>query len=162
MKSRAAILHDMGQQWSVEDFELDPPRAGEVLVEMAAAGLCHSDEHIRNGDMSAPNEVMEAFGLPSMFPMIGGPKASGVVLEVGDGVTEFAPGDHVVTSFVAVCGRAGGANPGWSTSAIWAQVMIPGHAHRSVPSVITPPTAAISATCPGQCLSNTLWFSTTR
>ena len=52
MKSRAAILHDMGQQWSVEEFELDPPRAGEVLIEMAAAGLCHSDEHIRNGDMS--------------------------------------------------------------------------------------------------------------
>ena len=97
MKSRAAILHDMGQQWSVEDFELDPPKAGEVLVEMAAAGLCHSDEHIRNGDMSASNEVMEAYGLPSMFPMIGGHEGAGVVLEVGEGVTDFAPGDHVVT-----------------------------------------------------------------
>ena len=79
MKSRAAILHDMGQQWSVEEFELDPPRAGEVLIEMAAAGLCHSDEHIRNGDMSVPNEVMESFGLPGMFPMIGGHEGSGVV-----------------------------------------------------------------------------------
>ena len=117
MRSRAAILHDMGQQWSVEEFELDPPRAGEVLVEMAAAGLCHSDEHIRNGDMSAPNEVMKSFGLPSMFPMIGGHEGSGVVLEVGEGVTEFAPGDHVVTSFVAV--NAGGATPGWNTSVTW-------------------------------------------
>ena len=104
MRTRAAILHDMGQQWSVEEFELDPPKAGEVLIEMAAAGLCHSDEHIRNGDMSVPNEVMESFGLPGMFPMIGGHEGSGVVLEVGDGVTGFAPGDHVVTSFVAVCG----------------------------------------------------------
>ena len=68
MKTRAAILHDMGQQWSVEEFELDPPKAGEVLVEMAAAGLCHSDEHIRNGDMSVPNEVMESYGLPGDVP----------------------------------------------------------------------------------------------
>ena len=87
MRSRAAILHDMGQQWSVEEFDLDPPRAGEVLVEMAAAGLCHSDEHIRNGDMSASNEVMEAYGLPSMFPLIGGHEGAGVVVEVGEGVT---------------------------------------------------------------------------
>ena len=88
---------------------------------MAAAGLCHSDEHIRNGDMSVPNEVMESFGLPGMFPMIGGHEGSGVVLEVGDGVTEFAPGDHVVTSFVAVCGHADGAARAWSTSATWAR-----------------------------------------
>ncbi len=127
MRSRAAILHDMGQQWSVEDFELDPPRAGEVLVEMAAAGLCHSDEHIRNGDMSAPNEVMAAYGLPSMFPMIGGHEGSGVVIEVGDGVTEFAPGDHVVTSFVAVCGRCRWCNSGMEYICdMGAQVMIPG------------------------------------
>ena len=56
MRSRAAILHDVGGPWSVEDFKLDPPRAGEVLVEMAAAGLCHSDDHILNGDMSVSNE----------------------------------------------------------------------------------------------------------
>ena len=127
MKSRAAILHDMGQQWSVEDFELDPPRAGEVLVEMAAAGLCHSDEHIRNGDMSASNEMMEAYGLPSMFPMIGGHEGAGVVLEVGEGVTDFAPGDHVVTTFVAVCGRCRWCNSGMEYICdMGAQVMIPG------------------------------------
>lgn len=127
MRSRAAILHDMGQQWSVEDFELDPPRAGEVLVEMAAAGLCHSDEHIRNGDMSAPNEVMEALGLPSMFPMIGGHEGAGVVLDVGEGVSDFAPGDHVVTSFVAVCGRCRWCNSGMEYICdMGAQVMVPG------------------------------------
>ncbi|AEV75228.1 oxidoreductase, Rxyl_3153 family [Mycolicibacterium rhodesiae NBB3] len=127
MKSRAAILHDMGQQWSVEEFELDPPKAGEVLVEMAAAGLCHSDEHIRNGDMSASNEVMQAYGLPSMFPLIGGHEGAGVVLEVGAGVTDFAPGDHVVTSFVAVCSRCRWCNSGMEYICdMGAQVMIPG------------------------------------
>lgn len=105
MKSRAAILHDVGGPWSVEDFELDAPRAGEVLVEMAAAGMCHSDDHILKGDMSAPNEMLRSLGLPTMFPMIGGHEGSGVVREVGDGVTEFVPGDHVVMSFVAVCGQ---------------------------------------------------------
>jgi NDMA-dependent alcohol dehydrogenase len=127
MKSRAAILHDVGGPWSVEDFELDPPRAGEVLVEMAAAGLCHSDEHILNGDMSASNEVMKAYGLPSMFPMIGGHEGSWVVVEVGEGVTQFAPGDHVVTSFVAVCGQCRWCNSGMEYICdMGAQVMIPG------------------------------------
>jgi NDMA-dependent alcohol dehydrogenase len=105
MKSRAAILHNVGGPWSVEDIELDPPRADEVLVEMAAAGLCHSDDHILTGDMSVPNEVLRSLGLPDMFPLIGGHEGSGTVVEVGDGVREFAPGDHVVMSFVAVCGQ---------------------------------------------------------
>jgi NDMA-dependent alcohol dehydrogenase len=105
MKSRGAILHDVGGPWSVEEFELDPPRAGEVLVEMAAAGLCHSDDHILKGDMSAPNEVLRSLGLPTMFPTIGGHEGSGIVREVGDGITDFTPGDHVVMSFVAVCGH---------------------------------------------------------
>jgi NDMA-dependent alcohol dehydrogenase len=127
MKSRAAILHDVGGPWSVEEFELDPPRAGEVLIEMAAAGLCHSDEHILNGDMSASNEVMQSFGLPSMFPMIGGHEGSAVVVDVGEGVTEFVPGDHVVTSFVAVCGRCRWCNAGMEYICdMGAQVMIPG------------------------------------
>jgi NDMA-dependent alcohol dehydrogenase len=127
MKSRAAILHDVGGPWSVEDFELDSPRAGEVLVEMAAAGLCHSDEHILNGDMSAPNEVLEAYGLPGMFPMIGGHEGAGVVVEVGEGVTDFAPGDHVVMSFVAVCGQCRWCNSGMEYICdMGAQVMIPG------------------------------------
>jgi NDMA-dependent alcohol dehydrogenase len=99
MRSRAAIVREVGGSWSIEDFELDPPRAGEVLVQMAAAGLCHSDDHIRNGFMSPP-------GAPrTRPPTIGGHEGSGVVVEVGPGVTGLAPGDHVVTSFVAVCGH---------------------------------------------------------
>jgi NDMA-dependent alcohol dehydrogenase len=105
MRSRAAILHDVGGPWSVEDIELDPPRAGEVLVEMAAAGLCHSDDHILKGDMSVSNEIAREFGLTPMFPMIGGHEGSGTVVEVGEGVADFAVGDHVVMSFVAVCGQ---------------------------------------------------------
>jgi NDMA-dependent alcohol dehydrogenase len=105
MRSRAAILHDVGGPWSVEDFELDPPRAGEVLVEMAAAGLCHSDDHILKGDMSVSNEVAREVGLTPMFPMIGGHEGSGTVMAIGDGVTDVTVGDHVVMSFVAVCGR---------------------------------------------------------
>ena len=105
LKTRGAILHDVGGPWCVEEFELDPPRAGEVLVEMAAAGLCHSDDHILQGDMSAPNEVLRSLGLPTMFPTIGGHEGSGVVREIGDGVADLAVGDHVVMSFVAVCGQ---------------------------------------------------------
>ncbi|BBX95745.1 hypothetical protein MLAC_10390 [Mycobacterium lacus] len=93
MKSRAAILHDVGGPWPVEEFELDPPHADEVLVQMAAAGLCHSDDRILKGDMSARNEVMRSLGLPTMFPTIGGHEGSAVVREIGDGVTDFAPGD---------------------------------------------------------------------
>lgn len=105
MRSRAAIVREVGGPWSVEDFELDPPRAGEVLVRIAAAGLCHSDEHIRAGYMSAPKGPLGPGGLPAMPPTIGGHEASGVVVEVGAGVTRFTAGDHVVTSFLAVCGR---------------------------------------------------------
>jgi NDMA-dependent alcohol dehydrogenase len=70
---------------------------------------------------------MQSFGLPSMFPMIGGHEGSAVVLEVGEGVTQFAPGDHVVTSFVAVCGKCRWCNSGMEYICdMGAQVMIPG------------------------------------
>jgi alcohol dehydrogenase len=127
MRSRAAILHDVGGPWCVEEFELDGPRAGEVLVQMAAAGLCHSDDHILTGDMSVSNEVSRQYGLTPMFPMIGGHEGAGVVLEVGDGVTEFAAGDHVVMSFVAVCGQCRWCASGMEYLCDYgAQVMAPG------------------------------------
>ncbi|WP_102419139.1 NDMA-dependent alcohol dehydrogenase [Mycobacterium sp. 4858] len=105
MRSRAAILYEYGHPWTVEEFELDPPKAGEVMVRLAATGLCHSDEHIRQGKLAAPPETLRALGLPAMSPTIGGHEGSGVVVDVGPGVAGFAPGDHVVTSFVAVCGQ---------------------------------------------------------
>ncbi|BBZ46499.1 Zn-dependent alcohol dehydrogenase [Mycobacterium parmense] len=105
MRSRAAVLYDYGLPWSVEEIDLDPPRAGEVLVRLAATGLCHSDEHIRQGRLAPPPKTEGPGEATAMSPTIGGHEGSGVVVEVGPGVTRFAPGDHVVTSFVAVCGR---------------------------------------------------------
>ncbi len=93
MKTEAAILRELHSPWSVETIELDPPKAGEVLVELHASGMCHSDEHLVTGD------------LPGALPMIGGHEGAGVVLEVGEGVTNVAPGDHVVFSFVPACGQ---------------------------------------------------------
>ena len=52
MQTEAAILWEMGGDWKVETIELDPPKAGEVLVRIAASGMCHSDEHLRTGDPS--------------------------------------------------------------------------------------------------------------
>lgn len=92
MKTSAAIMWEVGQPWSVEEIDLDPPRAGEVLVRYEASGLCHSDDHIRTGDV------------PASLPMVGGHEGAGVVEEVGTGVTRFEAGDHVVTSFIPSCG----------------------------------------------------------
>ncbi len=96
MKTRAAILRERNTPWSVEEIELDPPKAGEVLVKLAASGLCHSDEHVVTGDLA---------GADPSPPMIGGHEGAGVVLEVGEGVTWLQPGDHVVFGFVPACGR---------------------------------------------------------
>jgi len=93
MKTQAAILWGTGKDWSVEEIELDPPKYGEVLVRIAASGMCHSDEHLRTGDM---------FG---SFPIVGGHEGAGVVEEVGPGVDGLAVGDHVVFGFIPACGK---------------------------------------------------------
>lgn len=109
MKSKAAVLRGVGVDWEVTEVELDPPHAGEVLVKMAYAGVCHSDEHFYTGD-SVPSkdmeEMMRAAGVPvpEWFPMLGGHEGSGVVEEVGPGVTALKPGDHVAISFFPACG----------------------------------------------------------
>jgi S-(hydroxymethyl)glutathione dehydrogenase/alcohol dehydrogenase len=71
---------------------------------MAFAGMCHSDEHLRHGDMSPPPEVLELFGVSSMYPMVGGHEGSGVVTEIGPEVTLVEVGDHVAVSFIPACG----------------------------------------------------------
>jgi NDMA-dependent alcohol dehydrogenase len=105
MKTRAAILWGVGQDWSVEEIELDPPKQGEVLVEMKAAGLCHSDEHMVTGDMVVSDELRTMFELPETFPLIGGHEGAGIVKEVGPGVSTLKPDDHVSVSFIPSCGR---------------------------------------------------------
>ena len=96
MKTRAAVLRELNQPWSVEEIELDPPKRGEVLVKMSASGLCHSDEHAYDGHIA---------GLVPGPPMIGGHEGSGIVQEVGEGVADLEPGDHVVFGFIPACGR---------------------------------------------------------
>src|SRR5437764_15328406 len=92
MKMEAAVIWAPGTDWSVEEVELDGPRANEVLVRYTASGLCHSDDHFRTGDMVA------------RMPMVLGHEGAGVVEEVGPGVTRVAPGDHIVCSFIPSCG----------------------------------------------------------
>lgn len=104
MKSKAAILWETNSKWSVEEVELDPPKAGEVLIKLAASGLCHSDEHLVTGDMVLDQATADALGLKQL-PIIGGHEGAGEVVEVGPNVTTLAPGDHVVMSFVPACGR---------------------------------------------------------
>lgn len=93
MKTEAAILWNQKEDWSVEEIELDPPKDQEVLVRLAASGMCHSDEHLVTGD------------LPADLPMVGGHEGAGVVEATGPSVTSVAPGDHVVLSFIPACGR---------------------------------------------------------
>jgi NDMA-dependent alcohol dehydrogenase len=93
MRTQAAILWESKTGWSVEDIELDPPGAGEVLVRVAAAGLCHSEEHHLTGDV------------PFAAPMIGGHEGAGYVEQVGPGVTLVRPGDYIVFSSIPNCGR---------------------------------------------------------
>lgn len=94
MKSRAAVLWQIGQDWKVEEIDIDAPRTGEVLVKTKVAGMCHSDEHVVTGDMPMPH-----------YPCIGGHEGAGEVVEVGDGVRSVAVGDHVSMSFIPSCGR---------------------------------------------------------
>jgi alcohol dehydrogenase (nicotinoprotein) len=93
MKTKAAILRGVGQDFEITELDLDPPKAGEVLIKYAAAGLCHSDEHLRQGDLTP------------RFPIVGGHEGAGIIEEVGPGVTRLKPGDHVICSFLPTCGH---------------------------------------------------------
>jgi S-(hydroxymethyl)glutathione dehydrogenase/alcohol dehydrogenase len=93
-------LWETNTPWSVEEIDLDPPGPGEVLVKLAASGMCHSDEHLVTGD------------LPFELPIIGGHEGAGVVQEVGEGVSWLAAGDHVVFGFIPSCGRCPSCSTG--------------------------------------------------
>ena len=99
MKTLGAIAWRPGAPWTIEEIDIGAPGAGEVLVQWAAAGLCHSDEHFRSGDR-VPAQLER-----DLFPMLGGHEGAGTVAAVGPGVTTLAAGDHVVASFAPTCGR---------------------------------------------------------
>jgi S-(hydroxymethyl)glutathione dehydrogenase/alcohol dehydrogenase len=100
VETLAAVLWERRGQWSVEPVELDPPGPQEVLVELHASGMCHSDEHIVTGDM------------PFRLPCIGGHEGAGVVQQVGSQVSSLQPGDHVVFGFMPSCGRCPSCSTG--------------------------------------------------
>ena len=97
MKTKAAVLWGPHEDWKIEEVELGDPVAGEVQVRLTASGLCHSDEHVRVGDLP----MVE----PGAFPFIGGHEGAGVVIKVGAGVSSLKEGDHVVLGFLPSCGR---------------------------------------------------------
>jgi S-(hydroxymethyl)glutathione dehydrogenase/alcohol dehydrogenase len=92
MKTRAAVAYEKGKPLVVETVDLEGPKAGEVLVELKATGVCHTDEFTRSG---ADPE--------GLFPVIFGHEGAGVVQEVGPGVTSVAPGDHVILLYTPEC-----------------------------------------------------------
>lgn len=93
MKTKAAVMVGVGKPVVVEELELLPPRRNEVLVKVAAAGVCHSDLHTIQGIIEKP------------FPIVAGHEGAGVVVEAGEGTTLVKPGDHVILSWVPDCGR---------------------------------------------------------
>ena len=101
MKTRAAVLHEMGSERPysnskplvIEELDLEPPGEGEVLIQIKAAGLCHSDLSVMNGSRPRPT------------PMALGHEAAGEVVATGPGVRDLVSGDHVVVIFVPSCGH---------------------------------------------------------
>ncbi|SHN40152.1 NDMA-dependent alcohol dehydrogenase [Cryptosporangium aurantiacum] len=93
MKVDAAVLYGVGEPYKIEEIELDAPREREVLVELTASGLCHSDDHLVTGDVPLPG------------PMVAGHEGAGVVVDVGSQVTRVKQGDHVILHPVPSCGQ---------------------------------------------------------
>ena len=116
MKTRAGVLWGVDENWQIEEIELGDPIAGEVQVQLAASGLCHSDEHVRTGDTPVES-----------FPFVGGHEGAGVVTKVGKGVTSVEEGDHVVLGFVPACGKCPSCVTGRSSVCDLAADILTGH-----------------------------------
>lgn len=93
-KIRAAVLRELPGPWTIEDLDLAAPKKGEVLVQLMAAGLCHSDDHHRSNDLPLAN-----------LPSVVGHEGAGVIIAIGEGVYDLEVGDHVVCSFIPACGK---------------------------------------------------------
>jgi S-(hydroxymethyl)glutathione dehydrogenase / alcohol dehydrogenase len=94
MKTKGALIWEFNQPWSIEEIEIGDPVKDEVKIQMEASGMCHSDHHLVTGDIPMAG-----------FPVLGGHEGAGIVTEVGPGVENIAPGDHVVLSFIPSCGE---------------------------------------------------------
>jgi NDMA-dependent alcohol dehydrogenase len=94
VKTKAAIMREAPGRWEIAELDLDGPRQGELLIQVAASGLCHSDDHIATGDLRLGH-----------YPAAAGHEGAGVVTEVGPDTPGWEVGDHVVMAFLAACGR---------------------------------------------------------
>ena len=103
MRMKAAVLAGVNQPFVIEELELDPPGAGEALIQMVATGVCHSDLHVVSGDLSRP------------FPVVLGHEGAGIVQEIGEGVTAVKPGDHVILTYLPACGKCRWCHTGQPT-----------------------------------------------
>jgi NDMA-dependent alcohol dehydrogenase len=92
-KARAVVCREHNKPVQVEEITVDSPKRGEVMVKLGACGVCHSDLSAITGTIALP------------LPLVLGHEGAGVVQEVGEGVTDFAKGDHVVFSFIYMCGK---------------------------------------------------------
>ena len=92
MQVKAAVAYEAGKPLTIETVQLEGPRAGEVLVEIKASGVCHTDAYTLSGKDSE-----------GLFPAILGHEGAGVVVEVGQGVTSVKPGDHVIPLYTPEC-----------------------------------------------------------
>jgi len=90
---KAAVIHQPGTKLAIEEIQLEKPRSGEVLIQIAASGVCFSDWHLVTG------------ATPHPLPAIPGHEGAGIVLEVGEGVKRVKPGDHVVLTWAPGCGE---------------------------------------------------------
>ncbi|MBA3564277.1 MAG: S-(hydroxymethyl)glutathione dehydrogenase/class III alcohol dehydrogenase [Gammaproteobacteria bacterium] len=94
MQSRAAVAWEAGKPLSIETVEVDPPKKGEVLLRVVASGVCHTDAFTLSGE--------DPEGL---FPAILGHEGGAIIEEVGDGVKELRPGDHIIPLYTPECGK---------------------------------------------------------
>ncbi len=92
-RAKAVVCREINQPVVVEDIEVESPRRGEVMIKLAACGVCHSDYSVTTGTIPFPP------------PVVLGHEGAGIVVEVGEGVTGIAVGDPVVSSFVSMCGK---------------------------------------------------------
>ena len=114
VKSRAAVFHEAGRPFEVTEIELDEPRAGEVLVRMAAIGICGTDLHMVKGEWQRPT------------PMVLGHEGAGIVEAVGDGVDGVGVGDSVVLSWAPSCGECADCRRGRPAACLPLQYAIGG------------------------------------
>jgi S-(hydroxymethyl)glutathione dehydrogenase/alcohol dehydrogenase len=98
--AKAVVYRAGNRQVTVEDIQVAPPKRNEIAIKMVACGVCHSDLSATNGTLALPP------------PLVLGHEGAGIVSEVGEGVTEFQPGDRVLSSFVRMCGKCGACSRG--------------------------------------------------